>query len=43
VIGQVSVDNGGSSGSVGTFAAGADDLVLGISGDGKFTRYDFGG
>jgi hypothetical protein len=43
VIGQVSLDNGGSSGANGAFAAGADSLVLGISGDHSFTRYDFGG
>jgi hypothetical protein len=42
---QISIDNGGTSGSgtipVDDFAAGADNLVIGIDKD--FTRYDFGG
>jgi hypothetical protein len=41
-IGQISLDNGGSSGASGDFAAGADNLILGFTG-GPFTRYDFGG
>lgn len=40
VITQISLDNGGTSGGSGTFAAGADDLYLSI--DGHATRYDFG-
>jgi hypothetical protein len=43
VITQASLDNGGSSGSSATFAAGADGLLLGLAGNGSFTRYDFGG
>jgi hypothetical protein len=41
VIGQISLDNGGSSNGSGTFSAGADNLVIGFAGD-QFTRYDFG-
>ena len=41
VIIQISLDNGGTSGGSGTFSAGADDLVLGLSGS-PFVRYDFG-
>lgn len=40
-IGQISLDNGGSSGATGTFAAAADDLVIGLNG--SIVRYDFGG
>ncbi|MEO8969603.1 MAG: hypothetical protein ABI355_18420 [Solirubrobacteraceae bacterium] len=41
VIGQISLDNGGSSGVTGNWEAGADNLLIGFSG--SFTRYDFGG
>jgi hypothetical protein len=41
VIGQVSLDNGGTSGGTGTFDAGADSLIIGFQGS-PFTRYDFG-
>jgi len=37
---QISLDNGGSSGASGDFSAGADDLVIGLSGTNS--RYDFG-
>ncbi len=40
VISQISLNNGGSSGATGSFAAGADDLILGFAGS-RFTRYDF--
>lgn len=40
-ITQISLDNGGSSGASGDFAAGADDLVIGLGG--SITRYDIGG
>jgi hypothetical protein len=40
VISQISLNNGGSSGANGSFAAGADDLILGFAGS-RFTRYDF--
>jgi hypothetical protein len=40
VISQISLNNGGSSGATGSFAAGADDLILGFAGS-PFTRYDF--
>ena len=40
VIGQISLNNGGSSGATGSFEAGADDLILGFKGS-RFTRYDF--
>jgi len=43
VVTQVSLDNGGTSGGTGSFDAGADNLVLGLAGNGSFTRYDFGG
>jgi hypothetical protein len=39
-ITQISLDNGGTSGGTGSFAAGADNLYLSI--DGHATRYDFG-
>jgi hypothetical protein len=39
---QISLDNGGSSGASGDFAALADNLVIGFSGS-PFARYDFGG
>ena len=42
---QISIDNGGTSGSgtipVDEFSAGADNLVIGMGTD--FERYDFGG
>jgi len=38
---QISLDNGGSSGSSGSFDAGADNLLIGLGS--SFTRYDFGG
>lgn len=41
VIGQISLDNGGSSGATGNFEAGADNLVIGLNG--SISRYDFGG
>jgi hypothetical protein len=41
VITQISLDNGGSSNGSGAFSAGADNLVIGFSGD-QFARYDFG-
>jgi hypothetical protein len=41
VIIQISLDNGGTSGGSGTFAAGADDLILGFTAS-PFQRYDFG-
>jgi hypothetical protein len=41
VITQISLDNGGTTGGSGTFAASVDDLVLGTNGDHTFTRYDF--
>jgi hypothetical protein len=40
VIGQISLNNGGSSGQTGSFEAGADDLILGFKGS-RFRRYDF--
>jgi hypothetical protein len=40
VITQISLDNGGSSGASGDFAALADNLVIGFGSN--FTRYDFG-
>jgi hypothetical protein len=40
VIGQISLNNGGSSGATGSFEAGADDLILGFKGS-RFRRYDF--
>jgi hypothetical protein len=40
-ITQISLDNGGSSGSSGSFDAGADNLLVGFGS--SFTRYDFGG
>jgi hypothetical protein len=40
VISQICLNNGGSSGATGSFAAGADDLILGFTGS-PFTRYDF--
>jgi hypothetical protein len=40
VIGQISLNNGGSSGTTGSFEAGADDLILGFKGS-PFRRYDF--
>jgi hypothetical protein len=41
VITQISLDNGGSSGATGSFEAGVDNLVIGLSG--SISRYDFGG
>jgi hypothetical protein len=41
VIVQISLDNGGTSNGSGTFAAGADDLILGFTAS-PFARYDFG-
>jgi hypothetical protein len=40
VITQISLDNGGSSGASGDFAAMADNLIVGFGT--SFTRYDFG-
>jgi hypothetical protein len=40
VIGQISLNNGGTSGATGNFEAGADDLILGFKGS-RFRRYDF--
>lgn len=40
-IGQISLDNGGSSGASGAFAGQADNLIIGFGS--SFTRYDFGG
>jgi len=40
VITQISLDNGGSSGASGDFAAEADNLIIGFGSN--FTRYDFG-
>ncbi len=42
VIGQICLNNGGSSGATGSFEAGADNLILGFTGS-RFTRYDFDG
>jgi hypothetical protein len=41
VIGQISLDNGGSSTGTGPFQAEADGLLVGFNG--SDTRYDFGG
>ena len=41
VITQIALDNGGSSGASGNFAAQADNLIIGFGS--SFTRYDFGG
>lgn len=42
VITQITLGNGGTSGSTAPFEAGADNLVIGFSGS-RFTRYDFDG
>lgn len=41
VITQISLDNGGSSNGSGAFSAGADNLVIGFTGE-QIARYDFG-